>query len=81
MDEDELGVYIYNNARQKAWDAADAAKAEGIKIYALGFGTIDASFLDPISSGPEYRFYASSSSELEGLLQIIANRLKLRLLE
>ncbi|WP_447970010.1 VWA domain-containing protein [Nitrospira sp. M1] len=75
------GGYISQTSVQKALDEAALIKAQNIKIYVIGFGTINQTFLNQVSSGPSYRFYATSSSELEGLLQIIANRLKLRLLQ
>jgi len=76
-----IGGYVIQTAEKRAIDEATLIKAQNIKIYVIGFGTVNQSFLNQVSSGPNYRFYASSSSELEGLLQIIANRLKLRLLQ
>ncbi|GJL56068.1 MAG: hypothetical protein NPIRA02_32000 [Nitrospirales bacterium] len=80
-DPDAAGGYIAQTSVRKALDEAALIKAQNIKVYVIGFGSINQSFLNQVSSGPSYRFYASSSSELEGLLQIIANRLKLRLLQ
>ncbi|WP_454063660.1 VWA domain-containing protein [Candidatus Nitrospira salsa] len=76
-----IGGYVIQTAEKRAIDEAALIKAQNIKIYVIGFGSVNQSFLNQVSSGPNYRFYAASSSELEGLLQIIANRLKLRLLQ
>ncbi len=74
-------TYMNSITQAMAIAHAQELKDAGIVIYTIGFGSVNQSFLDPVSSGPEYRFYAASSSELEGLLQVIANRLKLKLLE
>ncbi len=76
-----MGGYVIQTAQNMALAEAALLKADNIKVYAIGFGTIDTSFLSQISSGSEFFFPAASSSEVEGILQIIANRLKLRLLE
>ncbi|MCA9470472.1 MAG: TadE/TadG family protein [Nitrospirales bacterium] len=76
-----IKLYVDEIIKQMAIDHATEIKNQGILIYSIGFGGMDLAFLNAISSGPEYTFPAASSSELQDLLQIIANRLKLRLLE
>lgn len=50
--------------------AADRAKAAGITIYTVGVGTdIDRDELQRIASKPEYFFFASNFTELNGVLR------------
>ena len=74
---DPFGDYANWLVRQMAIDHASAIKAQGIEIYTIGLGNVDKTYLDTISSGPEFAFYTSDPNELEGIFQTIANILKL----
>ena len=74
---DPFGDYANWLVRQMAIDHAAAIKAQGIEIYTIGLGNVDQTYLETISSGPEFAFYTSDPNELEGIFQTIANILKL----
>ncbi len=66
--------------KQMAIDNAAAIKAQGIEIYTIGLGDVDPVFLESLSSGPNFAYYTTDSSELAGIFQQIANILKLVLI-
>ena len=73
---------MIDTARQKAIKHAQELKAKGVKIYAIGLGTVDESFLrDSIATGPEFYYYAPNSSELEAIFNKIAKEIRLRLVQ
>jgi Flp pilus assembly protein TadG len=73
--------YICGTARQMAIDHASALKARYVKIYAIGLGEADSTFLSTVASGPDYVEIAPSSSELEAIFRKIAKDIKLRLVQ
>ena len=73
--------YICKTARQMAIDHANALKARFVKIYAIGLGNADSTFLSTVASGPDYVEIAPSSSELEAIFRKIAKDIKLRLVQ
>lgn len=74
---DPFGDYANWLVRQMAIDHAAALKAQGIEIYTIGLGDVDQTYLETISSGPNFSYYTSDPNELEGIFQTIANILKL----
>jgi uncharacterized protein YegL len=73
--------YICRTARQMAIDHASALKARFVKIYAIGLGNADSTFLSTVASGPDYVEIAPTSSELEAIFRKIAKDIKLRLVQ
>ena len=73
--------YICRTARQMAIDHANELKARFVKIYAIGLGQADSTFLSTVASGPDYVEIAPSSSELEAIFRKIAKDIKLRLVQ
>ena len=65
---------------QMAIDNAQVIKNNGIEIYTIGLGNVDTTFLESLSSGPDFAYYTTDSSELAGIFQQIANILKLVLI-
>jgi len=63
--------------RKMAIDHATELKTFGIEIYTIGLGDIDQGFLTTLATDTDHTFFANDSSELEGIFQEIANRLKL----
>jgi len=77
----EVASYICRTARQMAIDHAAVLKAKGIKIYVIGLGSVDTTFLHQVASGSEYEYYTPSSSQLQVLFNKIAKEIKLRLVQ
>ena len=73
--------YVEAITKQMAIDHAQELKDTGIKIYTIGLGSVDQSFLSAIASGPGFEFYTPNSSELKTLFQKIATNIKLRLIQ
>ncbi len=73
--------YVQAITKQMAIDHAQELKDTGIKIYTIGLGSIDQSFLSRIASGSGYEYYAADSEELTALFQKIAANIKLRLVK
>jgi Flp pilus assembly protein TadG len=73
--------YICKTARQMAIDHASALKARYVKIYAIGLGNVDSTFLSSVASGSDYVSIAPNSSELESIFKKIAKDIKLRLVQ
>ena len=63
--------------QQMAIDHAAELKAMGIEIYTIGLGAIDPVFLTTLATDVDHTFFANDPSELEGIFQEIANKLKL----
>jgi Flp pilus assembly protein TadG len=74
-----LPRYIYNTARQMTLDQADVLKGRNVKIYTIGLGNIDRTFLSRIASGSTYEYYTPNSSDLEAIFNAIAKDISLRL--
>ena len=51
------------------------------KIYTVGLGGVDATFLAKLATGPEYEFFANSSTDLTAVFAEITHRIKLVLIE
>jgi len=73
--------YVEAITKQMAIDHAQELKDKGIKIYTIGLGSVDQSFLAAIASGPGFEFYTPNSEELKMLFQKIATNIKLRLIQ
>lgn len=73
--------YICRTARQMALDHTAALKNRYIKIYTIGLGNVDQTFLNAVASGTEYVYIAPSSSQLESIFRKIAKEIKLRLVQ
>ena len=72
--------YVCRTARQMAIDSAATLKARFIKIYAIGLGNVDSSFLSAVATpGSDYVNIAPDSSDLEAIFKKIAKEIKLRL--
>ena len=63
--------------KQMALDNAQTLKDRDIEIYTIGLGNVDQTYLEQLSSGPEFSYYTTDPSELAGIFQQIANILKL----
>jgi len=78
--------YICKTARQMAIDHASAAKAKLVKIYAIGLGNVDESFLNAVASttndsSSDYVYITPDSNELKSIFNKIAKDIKLRLVQ
>ncbi len=80
LDTEDLGNYVKQTAKSLSIARAEALKEIGVKIYTIGLGSVDQSFLAQISSGEDFQYYTPNSEELQNLFQQIANDLKLRLI-
>ena len=78
---DNMKAYVDAITKQMAIDHAQELKDKGIKIYTIGLGGVDQSFLGQISSGQAFQYYTPDSSQLEELFQQIASNIKLRLVQ
>jgi hypothetical protein len=77
-----LGNYLIDKAKQKAIKHAQELKDKGVKIYTIGLGTVDESFLrDNIATGPEFYYYAPTSDQLSAIFNKIAKEIRLRLVQ
>jgi Flp pilus assembly protein TadG len=74
---DPLYDYATWVIKQKALDNAQAIKDRGVEIYTIGLGNVDQTYLEQLSSGPEFSYYTTDPAELAGIFQQIANILKL----
>lgn len=74
-----LANYAQYTARQMALDRAQTLKNQGVKIFTVGLGVIDRTFLSTIASGQDFEFYTSDPSGLTQIFQQIATNIKLRL--
>ena len=73
--------YVQAINYQMSIDHAQELKDKGIKIYTIGLGSVDQSFLAEIASGPGFEYYTPDSNELMLIFQKVATNIKLRLLE
>jgi hypothetical protein len=73
--------WFSNTATQKAIKHAQELKDKGIRIYTIGLGGVDETFLQQIASEPvsEYYYYTPTSDQLEAIFNTIAQQIKLRL--
>lgn len=76
-----LPRYICSTARQMALDHAQELKNKNVKIYTIGLGQVDKTFLSQIASGSTYAYYTPSSKELQTIFNAIAKDIKLRLVQ
>lgn len=76
-----ISDYVEVVSKQMAIDHAQELKDKGIKIYTIGLGNVDQTFLSQIASGPAFEYYTPNSTELKDLFQKIATNIKLRLVQ
>ncbi|MCX5909257.1 MAG: VWA domain-containing protein [Deltaproteobacteria bacterium] len=74
-----LAPYICTTARNMAIDHAQELKDKNIKIFVIGLGNVDKTFLGKVASGSSFEYYAPTSDELESIFKMIAKEIKLRL--
>ena len=77
MSESTLSDYVTWVAKQKTLDNAQLLKDDGIELYTIGLGDADVTMLQAMATDLDHAFFANSSSELQGIFQQIANKLKL----
>ena len=80
LNTEDLSDYVKHTAKSLSIARAQVLKEMGVKIYTIGLGAVDQSFLAAISSGEDFRYYTPNSDELQSLFQQIANDMKLRLI-
>ena len=80
MNTGALNDYVDEVSRKMAVDHAQQLKDRGFQIFTIGLGSVDETFMNTISSGPEYRYMPNSSDELADVFQGIANKIKLVLI-
>lgn len=76
-----IANYVEEVGKKMAIDHAQELKDKGIKIYTIGLGSVDQTFLSQIASGPAFEYYTPNSTELKDLFQKIATNIKLRLVQ
>lgn len=76
-----LDDYVRWVAQEKAKDHAQDLKDMGIEIYTIGLditaGGADETFMKGLATDPDHAFFVTDQSELQGIFQTIANRIKL----
>ena len=77
INQADWDAYMTWLTRQMAIDQATNIKALGIEIYTIGLGNIDQGFLTTLATDTDHTFFANDSSELTGIFQEIANKLKI----
>jgi hypothetical protein len=70
--DEQAALEDYRGARLSL--AANAAKAEGVRIFTVGFGSIDTTLLSMIASSPTDFFSAPTSSDLNDLFSAVINK-------
>lgn len=77
--EEPPGIVGYTQwlVQQMAIDHASQLKTNGIDVYTIGLGSVNQTFLATLATDSEHAFFANDPSELEGIFQEIANKLKL----
>lgn len=73
--------YFCQAAKQLSLDHATTLKNRFVKIYIIGLGDVDRTFLAQIASGPSFEHYAPSSSDLQAIFNAIAKDIRLRLVQ
>jgi hypothetical protein len=73
--------WIWSTAAAMAIDHATELKNKYIRIYTIGLGGVNTTFLGQVASGPEYEYYAPTPAQLEALFNAVAKEIKLRLVE
>jgi Flp pilus assembly protein TadG len=76
-----LGRQFCYIANQLAINHAAELKAKHIKIYTIGLGHVDASFMQTLASNSTMYYYAPTGAQLTALFQQVANEIKLRLVQ
>lgn len=76
-----LSHYIEDTGRTLAIKQAQELKNRFVKIYIIGLGGVDKTFLAQIASGPSFEHYAPSSSDLQAIFNAIAKDIRLRLVQ
>ena len=74
---DLLTAYVDTVSREMALEHAQELKDQELEIFTIGLGEVDKDFLETISSGAGYAFFANDPDELTGIFHEIANNLKL----
>lgn len=73
----QLKPYVTAVSKQKTLDNAEALKSDGIEIYTIRYGAADVTMMQTMATDLDHAFSATNSSELQGIFQEIANKLKL----
>lgn len=81
IDWQKMMNYVDAITKQMAVDHAQELKDKGVKIYTVGLGAVDQTFLGQISSGQAFQYYTPDSAQLQELFQQIATNIKLRLVQ
>lgn len=81
INKNNMRNYVDAITKQMAIDHAQELKNKGIKIYTVGLGAVDPTFLSQIASGPAFEYYTPDSQQLLELFQQIATNIKLRLVQ
>lgn len=76
-----LWAWFGNIPTAEAIKHAQELKNKNIKIYIIGLGSVNKPFLAQVASGPQFEYYAPTSSELQALFNLIAKDIKLRLVQ
>ena len=73
--------YVGWVAKEKSKKHAQDLKDMGIEIYTIGLdidsGGADETFMKGLATDPDHAFFVTDQSELQGIFQTIANRIKL----
>ena len=80
LSADLLTSYVDKVSREMALDHAQELKNQKLEIFTIGLGDVDKDFLNTISSGDGYAFFANDPAELTGIFHEIANKIKLVLI-
>ena len=75
-----LDDYVDEVSKKMAVDHAQELKDRGFQVFTIGLGDVNKTFLGKISSGPEYQYEPTDSSQLSDVFQGIANKIKLVLI-
>ncbi len=80
LPENLLTDYVDEVSREMALEHAQELKDQELEIFTIGLGDVDQGFLNTISSGAGYAFFANDPDELTGIFHEIANKIKLVLI-
>ena len=77
LSADLLTAYVDKVSREMALEHAQELKDQELEVFTIGYGDVDKDFLETISSGTGYAFFANDPDELTGIFHEIANKIKL----